>query len=264
MKENNIGCDIARDLMPLVIDEAASAESTAAVEAHVSGCAECRKTMEDMRAASAIQAAPAEEPDTKFIRFCKGVEREMKKDRFGRRLSALLAILLALLLLSGLTHYMMYEHAVPVNMSDPAIAQSLRLYQDQFGQVYYAFENPDALRPVNGCTGWSETEKGALIWHEAPKRSAWPQLFGVRGYVEQVQWPTVNLYVADGQLVQNAYDSWYEYDENGLEVQKNRLVSSRPVAEFWIGEGGSAVCVYRQGDALELPVVEQSLPGFNG
>lgn len=38
---NEISCDICRDLMPLVHDGVASAESIAAVERHVTGCPAC-------------------------------------------------------------------------------------------------------------------------------------------------------------------------------------------------------------------------------
>ena len=41
MKKND--CNVVRDLMPLVIDRAASDESREFVEAHIAGCAECRE-----------------------------------------------------------------------------------------------------------------------------------------------------------------------------------------------------------------------------
>ena len=41
MNENKITCDICRDLLPLVKDGVASADSEAAVRQHLSGCNEC-------------------------------------------------------------------------------------------------------------------------------------------------------------------------------------------------------------------------------
>ena len=60
-----ISCGIARDLMPLVIDDACGEESRLAVEGHVAGCEECAKVYEAMKAempkpaaASRITARP--------------------------------------------------------------------------------------------------------------------------------------------------------------------------------------------------------------
>ena len=43
---NQITCDMCMDLMPLVHDGVASADSAAAVEAHIAGCAACRALYE--------------------------------------------------------------------------------------------------------------------------------------------------------------------------------------------------------------------------
>ena len=41
-----ISCGIARDLMPLVIDDACGEDSRLAVEGHIAGCEECAKVYE--------------------------------------------------------------------------------------------------------------------------------------------------------------------------------------------------------------------------
>ena len=45
----NKDCNIARDLMPLVIDEVASGESKNFVEAHIGDCPPCRDYFEGMK-----------------------------------------------------------------------------------------------------------------------------------------------------------------------------------------------------------------------
>ena len=75
---NKIDCDIARDLMPLVIDDVASPAAKEAVGAHLEGCAECRQVMTALRREP---AAPPAETDTKFIRFCRKMERGLRWQR---------------------------------------------------------------------------------------------------------------------------------------------------------------------------------------
>ena len=47
MKKNE--CNVVRDLMPLVLDRAASDESRELVEDHISSCGECRKQYDAMK-----------------------------------------------------------------------------------------------------------------------------------------------------------------------------------------------------------------------
>jgi hypothetical protein len=47
---NNTECNIARDLMPLCIDQIASEESCTLVEAHVAVCSDCSQVYADMHA----------------------------------------------------------------------------------------------------------------------------------------------------------------------------------------------------------------------
>lgn len=62
MNENQITCDICRDLIPLVKDGVASAESEAAVRGHIEGCAECSLLFDEE------QAEPKPEPLKSFRR----------------------------------------------------------------------------------------------------------------------------------------------------------------------------------------------------
>lgn len=69
MKENNaaaqeISCAICRDLMPLVSDGVASAESEQAVHAHLAHCAACRKEWD----ACAVLPQPVSPDDSRVLR----------------------------------------------------------------------------------------------------------------------------------------------------------------------------------------------------
>ena len=55
-----IHCNIAKDLMPLYIDDVLSEESKAAVEEHLTGCEDCRDYYRRMHDAELPEAARTE------------------------------------------------------------------------------------------------------------------------------------------------------------------------------------------------------------
>ena len=61
----NLSCNIIRDLLPLYAEELASADSRAAVEEHLCGCADCRAELEGLMAPAVV---PAEETGLKISR----------------------------------------------------------------------------------------------------------------------------------------------------------------------------------------------------
>lgn len=60
-----VSCAVVQDLMPLVRDGVASAESEALVQAHIESCADCRALWDALPAAS---AAPAQPDDTAVLK----------------------------------------------------------------------------------------------------------------------------------------------------------------------------------------------------
>ncbi len=91
MKNN---CNVARDLMPLVIDGVASEESKQYVDEHVAECTECAITYGEMRVELPLAKVNAEKERAEMERTAKKVRRR----RFLRRL---LGVVLAVGLLVG-------------------------------------------------------------------------------------------------------------------------------------------------------------------
>lgn len=54
-------CEIAKDLIPLCIDDAASRSSVEFVNEHIASCPECRKVMEDMKGSLQIPISTREQ-----------------------------------------------------------------------------------------------------------------------------------------------------------------------------------------------------------
>lgn len=239
---NNINCELARDLMPLVIDEVASASAKQAVDAHLEACDECRRIMEALRREPPARAAA--DADTKFIRFCRRMERGMR----WRLLRWVLAAALATLMLVGcfaLARYEMYEAGRDMAFE----TGDVRLIADRYGFLAAEFDAPKARQPFTG--GWSSTASGgadgSVVLSIRPQQSAWPQLFGLQGSAHVVL-PLDGLRLEDGQLV--LYDVEAEYVDLGDGLHEYQWQhSSRPVGALFFG-AGEGVQVYRPGDEI--------------
>ena len=91
--QKTIRCGVIKDLLPLYADGVLSDESRELVEAHLAGCADCRKLAEQM-AAEIAAPAKAEEIDV-LKRIKKGVRKGWKKAFFKGIAACLAALLLA-------------------------------------------------------------------------------------------------------------------------------------------------------------------------
>ena len=90
MNHTNFDCDVVRDLMPLVIDDAASGTSRGIVETHLKECPDCRTAMEEMRAELAERkAVPA---DGDFVRFVKNMGKKLRRKKVIAMLSLVVGL----------------------------------------------------------------------------------------------------------------------------------------------------------------------------
>lgn len=94
---NPITCGMAADLLPLYLDGSCSADSRAALEAHMDACPACRAQYAQLRRDLTPAAAAAEDPGTDGI--ARALARIMRRrKRCLRALCAVLGVLLAVLL----------------------------------------------------------------------------------------------------------------------------------------------------------------------
>ena len=94
---NPITCGMAADLLPLYLDGCCSADSCAALEAHMDACPACRAQCAQLRR-ELTRAAPApEDPGTDAIARALAQKMRRRKRRL-RALGAALAVLLAVFL----------------------------------------------------------------------------------------------------------------------------------------------------------------------
>jgi len=261
---NNIGCDIARDLMPLVIDGIASDAAKAAVEAHAAGCAECERIMEAMREESELARQPAlpEAQDTRFIQFCRRME---KRFTLRRVILALFAFLLAIAVIAGGFAYVDYQvnnASAYMKFSPEDAGDAFQLVQNQFGVVSLKLHVTDAAYPYFGCEGHSEFADGKLVYYISPMTCAWPHGLGGDGMTGTIYDDLFEIQVGDGRLVIPEYTNYQEFDETGRIVTKRRADKQTPIAQLWLGHGDDAILIYREGDPVDFPVERDELPGI--
>ena len=94
---NPITCGMAADLLPLYLDGCCSADSRAALEAHIDACPACRAQYAQLRRDLTPAAPAAGDPGTDGI--ARALARKMRRrKRCQRALCAVLGVLLAVLL----------------------------------------------------------------------------------------------------------------------------------------------------------------------
>ena len=90
---NPITCGMAADLLPLYLDGCCSADSCAALEAHMDACPACRAQYAQLRRDLTPAAAAAKDPGTDGI--ARALARKMRRrKRCLRALGAVLGVLL--------------------------------------------------------------------------------------------------------------------------------------------------------------------------
>lgn len=126
---NPITCGMAADLLPLYLDGCCSADSRAALEAHMDACPACRAQYAQLRRDLTPAAAAAEDPGTDGI--ARALARKMRRRKrclraLGAVLGVLLAVLLAVLLVFiGKTFVILGQPGGAVSAALPAGATDL-------------------------------------------------------------------------------------------------------------------------------------------
>ena len=116
MKKNE--CNVIRDIMPLVLDRAASDESRELVEEHIRSCEECRKQYDAMKAELPEETrAEYEEEQKQFTEALKTVRKTKLKRRI--RLISLAALICLIAALAGAFAYytLFLRSSAPVDNS---------------------------------------------------------------------------------------------------------------------------------------------------
>ena len=264
---NKITCDMARDLMPLVIDGVASNDSRAALYTHLQDCVDCTRIYESMQT---TEPAPKVE-DTAFIQFSRKLER-------GFRLRNIVAGLL-LALIVGVVGFFGYwwvheniysigeiaptdcaKAELSIDNSDrftsatnPEGAEGLlhlRLTPDpERGLWTYSIDFNNEIRLSSWASNW-DLEPNSDILYLTPMEPNW--LLGRTGRTEPVEQSFPQFYWIDGSLRFIRYD-YKTIIENGEEIavtDTDKIIANSPVQEVRWGNPKDYVVLYKAGDTL--------------
>jgi len=164
---NPITCGMAADLLPLYLDGCCSADSRAALEAHMDACPACRAQYAQLRRDLTPAAPAAEDPGTDGI--ARALARKMRRrKRCLRALCAVLGVLLAVLLVFiGKTFVILGQPGGAVSAALPAgatdlVAREVSGTAEEVGE--HVFATGTARLPFQGWT--TGTAGGTLdgIW----------------------------------------------------------------------------------------------------
>ena len=126
---NPITCGMAADLLPLYLDGCCSADSRAALEAHMDACPACRAQYAQLRRDLTPAAPAAEDPGTDGI--ARPLARKMRRrKRCLRALGAVLGVLLAVFLVFiGKTFVILGQSGSIASAALPAGATDLAAHE---------------------------------------------------------------------------------------------------------------------------------------
>ena len=161
---NPITCGMAADLLPLYLDGCCSADSRAALEAHMDACPACRAQYAQLRRDLTPAAPAAEDPGTDGI--ARALARKMRRrKRCLRALGAVLGVLLAVFLVFiGKTFVILGQSGSIASAALPAAATDLAAHEvsGTAEEVACVCDRNGTARRLGGCAAGCARDGSAL------------------------------------------------------------------------------------------------------
>jgi len=195
MSENNKNCGLARDLMPLAIDNVCSDNSRKFLEEHLENCDACRDAYARMKTPAPVQETAeseeaASEQEQKAL--AKSVKKTAKRMKIRRWLIVLMIPVLIWACLFGFSQYSQYRYKAKKPLSLQHCDTKLSTYGQYLFMDLSIYNAPGAYRgtEVHFDISTVDTEQG-------PVRAA-----------------VVTLYPQVSPYIQWNYDSYYVYSHD--------------------------------------------------
>lgn len=243
---NEIKCEVARDLMPLVADDVASEASRTLVNEHMESCENCKAYYAGMTAQ--LEKDTSQPEDSNFIRFCRRMEKRFKMKRVLIFL-IIIAILLGVLS-GGLFYFETRNYNIPMEMEE-ARAQ---LYVEKDGDVACRIVMEDDKNWYGMV--WAEMMDG--IYYLTPMKPTYP--FMNRGYGEGIHEESgFDLIWKNGLLYYRVHEWDMMFNEETGE--HDEIVTERLIPLEYVrwGHPDEYTTLYEKGDILPT---DQELHGM--
>ena len=243
-------CNVAKDLMPLVIDGVASEESQQYVDEHIAECTECALTYGAMRVE--LPRANQEKERAEMERAAKAVKTKRRKRVLWSIVICL--VLCYLLLFSGrwLWNQLTMYNRIPLNKSEITV----QLYKTSDGRGLIVYDQ--ARDDVSIGLGWESDATIGVITLE-PQRSVIQlrsekseKLYGgyrfawIGGWEEQ-GWVRMTKEELDKENNRIGRENFFIYDPN-------------PIREIWVAYGDGRELIYKHGD--EVPTCSTEMEAY--
>lgn len=235
MNNTCFDCDVVRDLMPLVIDDAASGTSRGIVETHLKECLDCRGAMEDMRAELAERKTAPEEKE--FVRFVKNTGKKLRR----KKVIAMLSLVVGLVsLVIGIYAYLA-NNSRNIELTPENVVFAL----DEEGHL-------TATHTIEGKYGYTGmgtggvADSGILYFHMS--RSMLPDYSGEKltGTIQE----TMDWLYWNGEELCNVYMEAAENVPENLPPESYNVYVEEPILELRVGTPEDYFVLYRAGDVL--------------
>lgn len=235
-----IKCEVIRDLMPLVADDVASAESKELVSEHVESCEVCKAYFAGMTAQIARTAVPEDGPTSTFVKFTHRMEKRVRMKKVMIALTAAF-VALCVVIVGG---YVVFDRMNTYNFM-PIEKTKAWLWHEGNGDVNVMVQMQDGHGWYDSVSMYREGDTVYLTPNE-PELKLWNR--GATGELYNVGW--FDLLWEDGQLYYHLreYDSEYN-PETGFfeEVECEYKIPLRLIR--W-GNVDNFATLYEKGDVL--------------
>lgn len=241
-------CGIARDLMPLVIDNAASEGSAELVFKHIEGCSECSAQFEEMK--KKIDPPVSSETDASFAHSVWLLKRKQKRKRI--LLSILCLFLTVCLAFTGLEVYNgLLIHNSVVKSADKLEFLLFALPSGELQILAKCKDSEDAIFLLTGDSSYNENGKNKMYvfaygprfdFLQTERQEETADLFGYQSLSK--------LYFIDGQL----YWLHLSYDVKTIEAEDGSR-GLEYIVRWEAPEAVDEICYGLPGEQTDNPVL---------
>ena len=240
-------CNVAKDLMPLVIDGVASEDSQQYVDEHIAECTECALTYGAMKVE--LPRANQEKERAEMERAAK----EMRKKRRKRVLwTALISVVIYIVVFVGgdwLYHTLTLSTQYPMDKDEFTV--QLYKQSDGAGLIVFDMVQDDAVCGVsmgygNGIVNLYMNEPVLQLGDERYEKMYGGYRTNKLGFIDDRGW----MNIAEWQWLGGSVDGRESYIERNQE----------PIKEIWINYTNGQELIYKHGD--EVPTCSPEMEAY--
>ena len=240
-------CNVARDLMPLVIDGVASEDSQQYVDEHIAECTECAMTYGAMRVE--LPRANQEKERAEMEKAAKTLKKKRRKRVLW---TALISVVMYIVVFVGgdwLYHTLTLSIQYPMDKDEFTV--QLYKQSDGAGLIVFDMVQDDAVCGVsmgygNGILNLYMNEPVLQLGDERYEKMYGGYRTNKLGFIDDRGW----MNIAEWQWLGGSVDGRESYIERNQE----------PIKEIWINYTNGQELIYKHGD--EVPTCSPEMEAY--